>query len=239
MDSKIIIGVPGPWATRADIVTSIAQRSGGFIFAGLILMDTTIKKGFTVEVYGHDAHLQEAFRVAGGGGISLSDLAAIGQHQHTLYSHGSGTSPEGAREMLRVGVGLLNAGGLGVKVESSGIAHSAIRWRELAASERLVDVYTAFVTLIGAKDCFCSCGMHVFGLPDAAVPRDLHTRTAAQLLHSFNNYLLGERPSLADGHTFSISADAPRFRLHKIPCDTYEPQHPFHNPHGMWKFATA
>jgi len=239
MDTKIIIGVPGTWATRTDIVTSIAQRSGGFIFAGLVLMDTSTKRGFTLEVYEHDAQLHEAFRIASGGRISDSDIAAIAQHRHTLYCLSSGVSLEAARQMLRIGVGLLGAGGLAVKVESSGVAHSAAQWRELAASEHLFDVYTAFVTLIGGRDCFYSCGMHAFGLPDAAVPRDLDAQAAAQLLNVFNHYLLAERPSLTDGHTFSVAADAPRFRLRKSACDTYEPEHAFHNPYGLWRFSRA
>jgi len=239
MDTRIIIGVPGPWPTRSDIVTSIAQRSGGFIFAGLVLMDTATKQGCTLEVYDHDPNLHDAFRIAGGGRITGADLEAIALHRHTLYCLSTGVSLEVARQMLSVGVGLLDAGGLAVKVESSGVAHSASRWRELAASEHLFDVYTAFVTLIGGKDCFYSCGMHAFGLPDAAVPRDLNAQSAAQLLNVFNNYLLAERPSLADGHTFSVAADAPRFRLRKTVCDTYEPQHAFHNPNGMWRFTRA
>src|SRR5215472_3880390 len=107
MDTKIVIGVPGPWSTRSDIVTSIAQRSHGFIYAGLILMDTTTQQGFTLEVYEHDPRLHEAFRIAGGGRIPDPDIAAIAEHRHTLYCLSSGASLEAARQMLRVGVGLL------------------------------------------------------------------------------------------------------------------------------------
>jgi len=81
--------------------------------------------------------------------------------------------------------------------------------------------------------------MHAFGLPDAAVPRDLDVQAGAHLLNVFNHYLIAERPSLADGHTFSVAADAPRFRLRKTACDTYKPEHAFHNPHGMWRLTRA
>src|SRR5689334_16282902 len=114
MDAKIIIGIPGSWATRSDIVTSIAQRSEGLLFAGPVLMDTTTKQGFTLEVYEHDPQLHKAFRIAGSGRISDADLEAIVQHRHTLYCHSSGVSLDAARELLSVGVGLLNAGGLAV-----------------------------------------------------------------------------------------------------------------------------
>ncbi|WP_438444030.1 hypothetical protein [Gorillibacterium sp. sgz5001074] len=33
-DNKIIIGVPGKWKDRTDIVQSIARLSEGYIFAG-------------------------------------------------------------------------------------------------------------------------------------------------------------------------------------------------------------
>jgi hypothetical protein len=56
MDTKIIIGIPSPWTTRSDIVTSILQHSGGFIFAGLVLMDTVTKQQ-------HSCHLGSFPRV--------------------------------------------------------------------------------------------------------------------------------------------------------------------------------
>jgi len=239
LNAKIIIGVPGLWATRTDIVTSIALRSGGFLFAGLVLMDRATQQGFKLEIYDHDPQLHEAFRIAGGGRISDADIAAIAQHRHTLYCLSTGVSLEAARQMLRVGVGLLDAGGLAVKIESSGVAHSPTHWRKLAASEHLFDLYTAFVTLIGGRDCFYSCGMHAFGLPDSAVSRDLDAQAAAQLLNVFNHYLVAERPSLADGHTFSVAAGAPRFRLRMTTSDTYKPEHAFHNPFGIWSLTRA
>jgi hypothetical protein len=237
MDPKIIIGVPGLWTSQTEIVTSIAQRSGGFIFAGLVLLETATKQGFTLEVYERDPQLQNAFRIGGGGRIPERDLATIGQHRHTLYCSGAGGSVEKARQILRVGVGLLNAGGLAVKVESSGVAHGGERWRELADSENIFDTYTAFVTLIGGKEYFYSCGMHVFGLPDALVSRNLNAPVAAQLLNAFNSYVLAENPALNEGHTFSTAADAPKFRLNKTSCTIYEPSHPFHNPFGMWNLV--
>jgi len=146
-------------------------------------MKTATNQAYTLEIYERDPMLQEAFRVAGGGSISDTELAAIGQHRHTLYCLTKELSLESARRMLRVGTALLNAGGVAVKVESTGLAHNAIRWRALSASESTFDTYNAFVTLVGNKECFYSCGMHNFGLPDSAVPRNLDSREAAKTLN--------------------------------------------------------
>src|SRR6266852_1624628 len=94
MGTKIIIGVPGAWATRTDIVTSIVEHSGGFIFAGLVLFDTATKQGSTLEVYEHDPWLHEAFRIAGGGRFSDAEISAIAKHHHTLYCLSSSVSLE-------------------------------------------------------------------------------------------------------------------------------------------------
>ena len=43
-----------------------------------------------------------------------------------------------------------------------------------------------------------------------------------------------ERPELADGHTFSLSAESTLFRLQDSPCTMFPPDDLFHNPYGMW-----
>src|SRR3954471_24226893 len=103
METKIIIGVPGFWESRKDIVISIAKSSGGLLFAGMVLMDTTTKQACELDVYGHDPKLQEAFRIAGGGTIPDAELAAIGRHKHTLYCIASELSADCARNLLRIG----------------------------------------------------------------------------------------------------------------------------------------
>ncbi|HXO18833.1 MAG TPA: DUF4261 domain-containing protein [Thermoanaerobaculia bacterium] len=235
MDAGITIGVPGSWETRGEVVAAIARHGEGFSFDGNVLVDAAAEQSYAVEVCDHDPRLHEAFRWAGVGQIPERDIRAIARHGHTLYCRCSDRSADSARGMLRVGAALLEAGGLAVKVDSSGGAYSAELWREFAASGKLVDLYSAFVTLAHDTASFFSCGMHNFGLPDAAVPRDLPDDTAAQLLNVFNYYRLAERPSLKTGHTFSVEPDGKSFRISKAACSNYGPQHPFHNPFGMWK----
>jgi hypothetical protein len=45
---QTVIGVPGRWPDRSDIVTSIASRSGGYLFAGMVMMKIGSKDGFTL-----------------------------------------------------------------------------------------------------------------------------------------------------------------------------------------------
>jgi hypothetical protein len=141
--------------------------------------------------------------------------------------------------MLKVGHALLQAGGIAVKVESTGIAHSADMWTEFARSGTLSQLYWAFVALIRGKEYYYSCGMHDFGLPDVATGSNLSPDTASQLMNQFNYFVLSEDPTLVDGETFSAAAGAPRYRLKRERCELYHRDDPFHNPLGRWHLVQS
>lgn len=234
-----VIGIPGRWPARNDIVTSIASKSDGYLFAGTVLIKIGSEGGFTLEVYEHDPNLKKAFSFAGRGRLTEEDLEAIGAHTFTLYLVAPGGSVEAARNSLHAANGLLKAGGLAVKIESSGTAHSAGQWAEFCTLDNVGNLLKAFVTYIRGKGLFYSCGMHNLGYPDAVVEVEIQPDDAAKLLHAFVGYLLAENPTLNDGETFSIDADAPRYRLSREPCTMFEADNLFHNPFGVWKLMPA
>lgn len=79
--------------------------------------------------------------------------------------------------------------------------------------------------------------MHNLGLPDAAVSADIDSREAFRLLRIFLAYLATEYPTLADGHTFSLHAQSPHYRLTYQEYPLYPPDDPFHNPYGLWRLS--
>jgi len=234
---RIILGIPGKWPTRSDLVRAIAEFSEGYLFAGNVLMNVKSQASWTVDVYEHDPKLRRAFEVAGQGLIDEPMLDQIGLHTQTLYVIGEEAGLEPARAMLDVGRALLDAGGLAVKVESCGTAHDAKTWRSLAETAALPpSLYRALVVLVGkgSRDVFYSCGMHHFGLPDTTVDASVGPDDAATVMNRFNVYQMSESPTLRAGHTFSVAADAPRYRLEQRPCEQFPEGDPFHNPDGYW-----
>jgi hypothetical protein len=205
----------------------------------MVLMTIGVKEGFTLEIYEHDPQLKGAFTVAGRGRLTDDDLEAIGSHTFTLYLVAEGGSVEAAKKLLHASNGLLKAGGLAVKVESTGRAHRADQWAEFCAHDHFGNLLQAYATFIRGKGVYYSCGMHNLGCPDAVVEAEIHPNDAARLLHTFVGYLLVENPTLKDGETFSIDADAPRYRLFHEPCTMYEAGNPFHNPFGLWRLVSA
>lgn len=236
---QIILGIPGVWRTRSDTVQAIAAEAAPYIFVGITLMNTDTKHMCEMEIYEHDPSLRGAFAAAGKHSLTEDDLDAIAAHTLTPYLIGTGGSVEAAIAMLDAGYAILRAGGLAVKVETSGIAHSASDWRSFAERDDDVAVFRAFVTFVRNGDDYYSCGMHTLGHRDAIVRGNGNAAASAALLQTFLFYVLHEHPTLKAGETFSVDAHSQYYRLIEAPSDMYPPDHPFTNPFGMWRLTPA
>lgn len=235
MGNPLVLCIPGPWGERRELLAAVARHEppGRFLFLGHVLSDSNTQERVELEFQDADPNLGEAFRIAGQGHLEDSLLSAVEAHRSVVYL----VFPldfSAERERIQRFTSLLRElGGVAIKVESSGIAHSWEHWFELIAGTRL-DQYSACVTLIGGQNYYYSCGMHHFGMPDSAVSRSVRDTEAAYTLNVFNMYLLEESPKLEDGHTFSIAADAPKYRLRHSADERHSAEDLFHNPHGLW-----
>ncbi|MBI1760126.1 MAG: DUF4261 domain-containing protein [Acidobacteria bacterium] len=234
MSEQIIIGVPGVWKSQAEVSQALVAQNNNYIFAGFTLMDTASQDVSFVEMQDYDPRLVDVFETLGDASITDQELQKIAQHHSTLWVLSPEVSISQARRMMNVGMTLLKAGGLAIKVETSGVAHSATRWNEFANADALQPMYCAYVNLIEGDDYFYSCGMHNFGLPDVSVTNQIGAVEATNLLNHFNTYQLEDLPQLDDGDYFSLDETARRYRLTFEACEVYEPEHPFYNPFGRW-----
>lgn len=243
MSEQIIIGVPGVWKNPGEIAQAVAQQNKDLMFAGFTLMNAATQDVSFIEWHEHDPRLVDIFETLGQPWISEKDLADIAQHRGTLWVMSSDVSLTHARQMMKVGQTLLQAGGLGVKVETAGVAHSARRWLSLGQSleqsltnsdDDISPIYCAFVNLVEGAETDYSCGMHNFGLPDVSLPKPADGAIATEVLHQFNQYQLNELPQFNDGDIFSLDSAKPRYSLRFEACENCEPEHPFYNPFGRW-----
>jgi len=236
MTPTLLLCIPGPWKDRTDFLTSIVgETKGEFMFAGMILAQPTRKRHVTLEFYGHEPRLRRAFEVAGQGKLSAAFLSQVDAHQSVTYLHFQVPFAQEQEKVIDFTRVLQRAGGLGIKVESSGVAHEWGAWFEQAGSANEFDWYRTLVALIGDDAFYFSCGMHHFCLPDVEAPRELEFGEAADLMNQFNYWQIAEQPRIESGHTFSLTADAPHFRLHRIQDTRHEEGDPFRNPSGLWR----
>jgi hypothetical protein len=240
MARELIICIPGTWSDRNDFLRQVIthEPKGRYMFAGMVLADVEAKDHVPVEFCAADSHIPKAFKIAGQGKLPADVLTRLGGHTAVVYLHFPLDLPDQRERVLKFTQLIQRLGGLAVKLESAGIAHTWERWFALLSGSPF-DVYCAAVVLIGDEDYYYSCGMHHFGVPDCEVPRSIPVAEAADLMNRFNFWQIVEHPKLSTGHTFSVTATAPHFRL-SLQRDFRHPDDElFHNPHGLWRLNTA
>lgn len=236
-DEKIVLCIPGLWKDRSELVGAIARNSDGFILAGNYIskLKEDTDSFFEVELDGYNEQLAEAFEIAGNGTFSKKELSTLNKHSLTIYLIGEGGSFHQITKIVEVAYALLKAGGLGVKVESSGVANTIEKWSRVNNTKDMVELFECFVSVVEDTDFYYSCGMHCFGLPDViAFKNQISPSYAQELIRIFCLYSLIENPNLIDGSTFSIDENSPSFILRQTPCRHFPEDDLFHNKYGIW-----
>ena len=204
---EMVLCIPGPWQSRAEAIRALVDAHGGrYLMAGLLLYDSEGKDSVTIEWEEHDPRMVNAFYCCQNDEKTMSALAS---HGSVLYLRFPMDITDQRERLLKYTDVLRKAGGIAVKLESSGISHPWSRWFEWLSSPFLHNHYRAAVIVAGDADGWYSCGMHQFGLPGATVPGD--GEEVRETLEAFNKYLLIENPKLSTGHTFSKDADCGEF----------------------------
>lgn len=232
-NTQLVIGVPGNWKNRTEIIQAIASKSDGFLMAGNIILNSQTNIGYQVEVYEYDPSLSDAFSSASREPLSKDLLTKINNHTYTLYVITDVRDIEDLINVIDVGAGLLKAGGFAVKIENSGVAHSKEVWLELQNNHEYSLIYSHFVNLVGDNDLFYSCGMQLFGLPDVITMSNLASQDAADLIDHFNLYNLVERPTINNGETFSIGQNTPITKIKLSDDSRFDKDNLFYNKFGL------
>jgi hypothetical protein len=231
---QAVICIPGEWKNRQELVTSIAAKSDGYLFAGCVLQAVDAQHSFELQLEGPDPRMLKAFRAVGPHWSDTDDMARIGGHSAVAYVIGYGGSRKNAEALMAAAAGVIKSGGLGAKIESAGLAHSPDVWLDLAKTTHLYSAYRAFVVCVRGEDFVYSCGMHNLGLRDAIVDASA-ADDPLDLVQSFTYYLFTESPIVQAGQTFSVQRGAPLYRIVADEGVSYEAGSLYKNPFGAWR----
>lgn len=230
---EIVLCIPGAWHSQSELGERIIRDSGGYIFAGRVLMHMETGYRFELQHEAADSRMGDAFLSAGPHWAGTADMAAIASHHSVAYLIAHGGSPANVDSLMLATNGLLRAGGLGVKIETTGVSHSPIAWQTVVENRHLFSAHQAFVIYITGDETY-SCGMHNFGMCDVIVDSD-DAADCVDLLRIFTWYLFTEKPTIQPGQTFAAAAGAPRYRIEAADGVAYETGSLFANPYGTWR----
>lgn len=248
---RIVLCVPGTWADAAELADRLG--AGAFRWADSKLRSADGAEAFDAEFRGPDLRMKPAFQASAcriRPSMTAADYAAVQGHRSVLYvlsdNYGRSTAAGAASRMIEVGRALIDAGGIAVKCDSSGIAHSAARWRDLAArlGEAWAPLFDAYVRLpiIDDNQDLYSCGMHLLGRSDAQVTlaefpgEDL--RAAHRVLEGFLRGLRDAAPDEPE-RTFKLEGLEERFLAVKEACSRYAEDDFFWNRWGSFRIRRA
>lgn len=229
---RTTLRIPGNWAHPGDL---IKRMPDGFRLTpeALILPDGT---EIELTPMPPDDQFAEIFRSSCRQPAEDDELEIVDGYTVNILLTGPGGSMEAALAMMQAGAAIVRAGGAGVFIDNSGVAHGGRKWIEMAEDGGPDAVSFAFVGIVRGRQEVWTMGMHVMGLPDIVMSRADADADAEAIIEVIRYLCHGNKP-ICDGHLLA-DEDGPRFRA--VATSGYERAAggPMHNPIGRLKLVS-
>jgi len=227
----VTLRIPGQWAHPGELVQRLPDDCR-VTADGLVLPDAT-----PVEITGvpADDQFAQVFRGACRQPPTDEELATVDGYTVNVILHGPGGSLDAARQMMQAAAAIVRAGGAGVFIDNSALAHGGTHWLEMADDGSPDAVSYAFVSIIRGKAEVWTMGMHVLGLRDVVMKRS-DVEGGFDIVDVIRYLAAGEKP-VGDGHLIA-DLDGPRFRTAAVDDTEGRPGSPMHNPFGRLRLVS-
>jgi len=219
--------VPGWWDEPAHLVSALPQ---GFTLAHerLVLPD-----GSSVEFapMPPDGEFPSVFASACASG-GWTEAPSVEGYAVNACLAGLGGSPTRAMRMIVAATALLNAGGIGVFIDNSLVAHGAEQWREIVVPIGIEAVLSVFLNLIGNSESIYSMGLHALGMRDVILRRTNNEMRDRTVVLEFIEQTVVLNDWDDDG---VFRCGDVSLRVTGGASDRYKPHLPVYNPYGEWR----
>ena len=241
MKSTIVICIPIDLASRQAIATTLADKyDTEYVFLGRVFKSTLKDESCAIEILSaasisdRQIDLSADFEQAGQDKFDAAILQQIDRCGQVIYLSSTQTNYDTCLIMARLTRVLLTIGGVAVKIDSAGIAHTKAEWLRNYNSDDVFEIYSLYVALFEGDSYYYSSGVHNFGKADVAIALDTDIGLAIYVMNVFNYYRLTESPILQDGHTFRPDIECPSYQIKLLEEQEYPVSEKQYNPHGRW-----
>ena len=228
----IVLRIPRKWSHPKEL---IERLPAGFRFSpeALILPDKTHVEFGAME---HDDKFAQIFRSSCRRPATDDELAVVDGYTVNAFLSGPGGSMEAARTMMQAGAALVRAGGAGVFIDNSALAHGGWQWLEMTEDGGPDALSFAFVAIVRGQTEVWTMGMHVLGLRDVVMKRADVEEGGLDIIEVIRYMTRIETP-IEDGHVIA-DLDGPRFRACTQDSPDENVDSPLHNPIGRLKLVS-
>jgi hypothetical protein len=233
----IDLRIPGNWKSARELVERF-PRGCRLTPEALVLPD-----GAKVELNFLDADGQfpAIFRTSCRRPPTDAELAVVDAYTVNVTLSGPGGSLEAARRMMRAAAAVIEAGGAGVFIDNSLLAHGGDDWRQMTYDAGSDAVSFAYIALVRGEAEIYTMGMHSLGLRDLTMKPSEVDDDDSEIVEVIRYLARGDKP-IDDGH---IIADlgGPRFQVFMQSPDEQlkgriRHESPMFNPLGRLKLVS-
>jgi hypothetical protein len=164
------------------------------------------------------------------------ELARVDGYTVNVLLSGPGGSMEAARTMMQAGAAVVRAGGAGVFIDNSTLAHGGRDWLEMTEDGGPDALSFAFVAIVRGQADVWTMGMHVLGLRDVVMKRADVEPDGFDIIEVIRYLSRGEKP-IDDGHVLA-DLNGPRFQAFTQENAQEAVGSPMHNPFGRLRLVS-
>jgi hypothetical protein len=161
------------------------------------------------------------------------ELATVDRYTVNVFLSGPGGSLRAAHTMMRAAAAVVRAGGAGVFIDNSALAHGGRHWLAMTEDGGPDALSFAFVAIVGGRQDVWTMGMHVLGLRDVVMKRE--DADGFDIVDVIRYLARGDKP-VGDGHVLA-DLSGPRFQAFAQESEAGLAGSPMHNPFGRLKLV--
>lgn len=227
----VALRIPGTWGGPKELID---QLPSGYKFKpeALVMPDGTEIEFGAMEA---DSQFADIFRTSCRQEPTKEEQAAVRNYTVNVTLSGPGGSLDAARTMMQAATAILDAGGAGVFIDNSGLAHGGQHWRAMTEDGSPDALSFAFAAIIRGKTEAWTMGMHVLGLRDIVMKRTDIEVGGFDIVEVIRYLARGDKP-VDDGHIIA-DLDGPRFQTSFVDAPANLPG-PMCNPFGRLKLVS-
>lgn len=168
---------------------------------------------------------------------SDEERAIVGRYTVNVGLTGPGGSLESALTMMEAGAAIVRAGGAGVFIDNSGLAHGGEHWLQMTEDGGPDAISFAFASIVRGRHETYTMGMQAMGFSDIEMRTDEIDEEGDTLVELIR-YMCGSGRTIGVGHVLA-DEQGPRFQVVSRTEDEFDAQSPMHNPFGRLKVVSS
>jgi hypothetical protein len=222
--------VPGRWPRLGDLIKRLPQDCRVTPQALILPDGARIELGFCPP----DNQFPGMFRSSCRQPPTEKELATADGYRVNVTLSASGGSMEAARTIMKAAATMVRAGGAGVFIDNSVLAHGGELWLEMTEDGGIDALSFAFVGIVQGNKDIWTTGMHVLGLRDIVLQRE-DVEKGFDVVELIRYIVRGDNP-VDDGHILA-DVNGPWFTCRAVDGDPNMVGTPMHNPFGRLRLV--